>query len=83
MTEADGGVVVIQVDRVEGSWAVVLEGDAEFQIPSHWLPEGAGEGSILQVEFRHDVRAETDLSERVSGSLDRLKLTDDEGDFSL
>jgi len=75
--------VIIQVDRVEGSWAVVLEGDAEFQVPSHWLPEGAGEGSILQVELRRDVRSEADLSERVSGSLDRLKSTDEEGDFSL
>ncbi len=73
-------MVVIQVDRIEGDWAVVLAGEDEIQIPSAWLPEGSGEGSAVHVELRS---APSELKDAVSARLQRLDKTDDGDDFSL
>ena len=73
----------IHVDRVEGSWAVVLQGEREIQIPADWLPEGAGEGSVVHVELRSDPVAETRMKDTVEARLGRLEETDDGDDFSL
>jgi len=39
------------VDRIEGDWAVVLDGERQVDIPLHWLPSGIHEGDILCSAF--------------------------------
>jgi hypothetical protein len=76
-------MVTIHVDRVEGEWAVVMEGEREIQIPAGWLPEGAVEGSAICMDFRLDSGSTQEMKDAASEKLERLMGTDDGGDFSL
>ena len=42
------------VDRIEGSLAVVEIEGGSVDLPTAWLPVGAGEGSVLRVEVEQD-----------------------------
>ena len=60
------GMRPLIVDRIEDGIAV-LEGDhGLFELPAAWLPEGAGEGAVVQVEVTREVG-----SSRVALTLDR------------
>lgn len=76
-------MVTIHVDRVEGEWAVVVEGEREIQIPVGWLPEGAVEGSAIRMELQLDSESTQEMKDAASARLERLMGTDDGGDFSL
>ena len=63
------------IDRFEGNIAVVLLGDEEIpiNIPRALLPNKAGEGSWLKVNFEPDPEGEKTQREKIQGLLDKLK----------
>lgn len=63
------------IDRFEGDCAVILVGDEERQvcIPKKYLPEGAGEGSWLEVSFELDPEGGKKQEEKVKNLLEKLK----------
>jgi hypothetical protein len=50
---------MVVVDRIEAGVAVLEGSMGMLSVPVSWLPAGAGEGSVLQVEVRRE--AETSL----------------------
>ena len=71
----------VVVDRIEGDWAVCepAEGGDVIELPARWLPDGAGEGSVLTVTLGLESGGAGDLASRVAA----LGADDDGGDFSL
>ena len=63
----------VSVDRVEGDTAVLLDGRREIQVPAAWLPEGAGEGTWLQLTLAADAAATDDARARVQRLTAQLK----------
>ncbi len=63
------------IDRFEGEYAVVLFGDDEIKvdIPKTLLPEGAKEGSWLNINFEIDIEGERNQRERIENKLEKLK----------
>jgi hypothetical protein len=63
------------IDRFEGDCAVILFGDEERQvyILKKYLPEGAGEGSLLEVSFELDPEGGNKQEEKVKKLLEKLK----------
>ena len=71
----------VTVDRVDGNIAVLVDDQAQMEIPVSWLPSGAEEGAVLSLQLALDPEAQSDLSQRLSTVMDRLKSrSDDEGD---
>ncbi len=62
------------VDRIEGDKAVLLVGDeAEVVvIPAKYLPEDAGEGSILTIEIKFDAEKTAKELENIKAIIRRL-----------
>jgi hypothetical protein len=63
------------IDRFEGDCAVILFGEEERQvcIPKKYLPEAAGEGSLLEVSFELDPEGGNKQEEKVKNLLEKLK----------
>lgn len=63
------------IDRFEGEYAVVLFGEDEIKvdIPKALLPEGAKEGSWLNINFELDVEGEMKQRERIENKLEKLR----------
>ena len=63
------------IDRFENNTAVVLFGDDEIavNIPMTLLPDGAREGSMLNVTLELDPEGELRQREKVSKLLEKLK----------
>lgn len=63
------------IDRFEGDYAVVLFGDEEVKvnIPKKLLPEGAREGSWLNVMFELDQEGSEKQKEKIGDLLNKLK----------
>ena len=63
------------IDRFEGDYAIVLFGEDEIKVdmPKILLPEGAKEGSWLNINFELDVEGEMKQRERIESKLERLK----------
>ncbi len=63
------------IDRFEEDYAVVLFGENEIKvdIPKALLPEGAKEGSWLNINFELDIKGEMKQRERIEDKLERLK----------
>jgi len=63
------------IDRFEGEYAIVLFGEDEIKvdIPKVLLPEGAKEGSWLNVSFELDLEETKSRKDRIQSKLDKLK----------
>jgi hypothetical protein len=64
------------VDRiVDAERAVLLVGDDEQELvlPVGWLPEGAGEGSVLTLGLALDAAAGAARADGLGGRLERLR----------
>ncbi len=63
------------IDRYEGEYAVVLFGEDEIKVdvPKLLLPEGAKEGSWLNINLELDIEGEMKQRERIEKKLERLK----------
>ena len=70
---SEGSTVVVTVDRVEGEYAVIVDGDHQVDIPLVWLPDGVSEGAVLNLELTLSPDAETALRERVEELQRRLR----------
>jgi len=58
--KGDDMKVRVVVDRIEEELAILeVEGEGWVDWPVKFLPRGTGEGSILDVEFRLNKKAET------------------------
>jgi len=55
--------------------AVILLGDEEWKIdvPLQYLPEGVGEGDILDVSFHYNPEATESQKEKISQLIEKLK----------
>lgn len=42
------------IDRLEGEWAVIEGEEKTFNLPRRLLPEGAGEGDVIQITVEID-----------------------------
>lgn len=62
----------VTVDRIEGSIAVLLDGDSQVDVPVAWLPSGAGEGAALTVTLALDAESEDALRARIKATQQRL-----------
>jgi len=63
------------VDRVEDGVAVIiLEGGGRAYLPAEGLPAGAGEGTVLRLEWR----VETGSAEEAAALIDRLRARTEE-----
>ena len=62
------------VDRIEGSFAVLLpaEGGDRIVMPSSLLPEGAGEGVLVEVRIKVHDEETRKARERVRSLIDQL-----------
>jgi hypothetical protein len=62
------------VDRIEGSLAVVEMENRTVDLPSAWLPSGAGEGSVLRLEVeRHAQTSRVTLTLDAAATADRME----------
>ncbi|TYQ18099.1 UNVERIFIED_CONTAM: Protein of unknown function (DUF3006) [Acetivibrio alkalicellulosi] len=63
------------IDRIEENYAVVLFGEEEIKvdIPLELLPNGAKEGSWLNINFSLDSEGEKKQKEKISNLLNKLK----------
>ncbi len=63
------------IDKFEGEYAIVLFGEDEVKvdIPKILLPEGAKEGSWLNVNFELDIEGEKKQREKIENKIERLK----------
>ena len=68
-----GSTVVVTIDRIEGEYAVIVDGDHQVDIPLAWLPEGVSEGTALQLELTPAPDDEAALRERVAELHRRLR----------
>ncbi len=70
-----GDTLKAVIDRFEGEYAVVLFGEDEIKvdIPKILLPEGAKEGSWLNINFELDIEGEMKQRERIESKLEKLK----------
>ncbi len=61
----------IIIDRFEGEFAVVEMPDGSFcNMPRCLVPDGAGEGTVLDIVYNVDDTSAT--SERIRGKMDNL-----------
>jgi hypothetical protein len=67
----------VTVDRIEGGFAVLTDGDTQCDMPIAWLPAGVAEGSAIR--FALDPEAEAGLLSRVQDALSSLKSKDSSG----
>ena len=63
------------IDRFEGDYAIVLFGEEEIKldIPKTLLPEGAREGSWMNMTLELDVEETKSREARIQSKLDKLK----------
>lgn len=73
----------VQVDRIEGDFAVLIFEGTSFDLPIDLLPEGASEGTTLSLSLSVDESATQEALRRVKAVQERLAKRDDGGDFSL
>ena len=69
------GTIRAFVDRIEGDKAVLLVGDTEVEtvvLPTKYLPEGAGEGSVLVIAIKYDAKQTAKASGNVKAIIRRL-----------
>ncbi|MBU0552105.1 DUF3006 domain-containing protein [Myxococcota bacterium] len=69
------------IDRLEGEVAIIDAGGAWLEIPRGALPEGAGEGWVLQIT--RDEAAESQARGALEARLAALMSEDDGGDLEL
>jgi hypothetical protein len=63
------------VDRIEGNRAVLLLGEDERQsiaIPAEYLPDGAGEGSVLTVSLHYEAEQTEQATEEAAALIRKL-----------
>lgn len=63
---------MLVIDRFEGGWAVIEQGDKTFNIPVALLPEGAAEGDLISIKITLDPEAAGRRREAVRRLADRL-----------
>ena len=72
-----------QVDRIEGEWAVVLDGQREVSLPLSWFNTPVKEGDGVSVGL--EITSSSSLSDEIGDRLTRLsdKANEEEGNISL
>jgi len=68
----------VELDRLEGDFAVLLFDGSEVVVPRSWLPVGTVEGTALVIRIEPDVDSMT--AGKVDASLSRLKDDDVSGE---
>ena len=66
-----------QVDRIEGEWVVLVDGEQEILLPLSWFEGSVAEGT--RVVVRLDMGGNPLLSDEIEGRLERLVDRCDEG----
>ncbi len=63
------------IDRIEGGVAVIVngEGDAVLNLPLSALPEGSGEGAIIEIRISAKKNREREAKKKVELMIDRLQ----------
>lgn len=64
------------IDRVEGKLAVLLmgvDGSTKVDMPLILLPEGCGEGDVLDVSIKTNAKATLTAKNRSKGLIEKLK----------
>lgn len=64
------------LDRIEGNMAILLIRNGEtikVDVPLVLLPEGCGEGDILDISIKRDDSATMDAKERSRSLIEKLK----------
>jgi hypothetical protein len=74
---------LLVVDRIEGGFAVLTDGQSHVDVPIAWLPPGVGEGWHLRVDFTRDADAEAARRADIEARIRRLSADDDGGDINL
>jgi hypothetical protein len=72
----------VTIDRIEGAFAVLVDGDRQVDVPLSWLPAGTAEGSALRIVIRDDPAGERALQDRIRAAHERLRDSND-GDDDL
>jgi hypothetical protein len=61
------------IDRIEEDWIVLVdEGEAVFEIPVSWFPEGV-EGDHVEITIMKDISSQIEAEKRVEGLRSKLK----------
>ncbi len=55
------------IDRFEGDWAIIEDGNKTFNLPRKLLPKGAREGDVILIRVTVDRRATAVREDRVRG----------------
>lgn len=71
------GAVMIVVDRIEGSRALVEFDGEVIELPASALPAGCGEGSILRFERQDDEAVLAEGRARIARLAAKTRLPDD------
>lgn len=74
---------LLVVDRIEGEFAVLTDGQTQVDVPLAWLPADMAEGWHLRVEFSRDADAEATRRADIADRIRRLSADDDGGDIDL
>lgn len=62
---ASTNTVKLSVDRIDGDTAVLVDASRQIAIPASWLPEGAVEGTSLDLELSVNLEDTDDLARRI------------------
>lgn len=81
MSTEEGRRTEAFVDRIEGNVAVLRVDGATFELPAALLPDGAGEGTWIEIGVRA-VEVPEDV-QRAEAARRKLSADDDGGDFKL
>ena len=68
----------VELDRLEGDFAVLLYDGSEVVVPRSWLPVGTAEGTALVIRIEPD--GESTTAGQVEASLSRLQDEDVSGE---
>ena len=72
------------VDRIEGACALLVDTEGRLgEVPISWLPEGVGEGDVLEWSISRRPDAQSVRVQRVQGLLETLSQADDGQDMEL
>lgn len=76
-------MAAVQLDRIEGEFAVLVHLGESFDLPVSLLPEDAKEGDTLELSLQVNAEATQTARDSMAKKLAELSRNDDGGDFSL
>ena len=69
---SEGCSTVVTVDRIEGEYAVLVDGARQVDVPLAWLPDGVEEGTVLRLDTSRAPDDEAALRGRIEALRRRL-----------